>query len=172
MEFGRELIENENKLKALLSKLNDIPGIVFAVIIRKDGVLPAITPFNLGEDFLANFSSACAGIFGAHIAQHEIMNEPDPEQILAETETSKIFIYDVEENSLLVIKTLPKVNLGLLRLTVKNSLPQIRKLLIERREKIEETEMLLKEKFGIGKDLQSALKHLGGTLGSNRRKEA
>ncbi len=159
---NRSLINIEREIKVILSKLSEIKGVIFVFIIRKDGVLPAITSLSVEEEWLANFSSSCAGIYGGHLVQHEIMNEPSPKQILAETESSKIILYDVEKEYLLVVKTLNKVNLGLLRFSIRRNAETLRELLEKRREEIKRVEVSIKEKLSAAGDLESALKRFSG----------
>lgn len=107
----------------ILEELNKTSGIIGSMIVGADGiVIAADLDTNLQEETLG---ALAASIMGTAQKSMERLKKNPLKQVTAEAEGGKIFLSDVGIGYL-VVATEPSVNIGLIRLEIRNAASQIK----------------------------------------------
>lgn len=107
----------------ILAELNKTTGIIGSMIVGSDGiVIAADLGTNLQEEALG---ALAASIMGTAQKSMERLKKNPLRQVTVEAEGAKIFLSDVGIGFLVVI-TEPSVNIGLVRLEIRNAASQIK----------------------------------------------
>lgn len=118
-------------MKEILAELTRLKGVLGAIVVAKDGVL---VDKDVGVELEADVLSAMVSTIGNTITKAtEFMHTGEFTQAIIDAQGGKIFIANAGEIGYIALITIPEVNIGLIRLELKNS---IRKAL----EKLEQTE--------------------------------
>lgn len=107
----------------VLSELNRTPGITGSMIVGKDGIVIAA---DLDESLEGDTVGALAAAITANIKKSlERMKTSNLSQVTIESENAKLFFADAPVG-VLVVTAETDVNLGLIRLEIKNALSQLK----------------------------------------------
>lgn len=107
----------------VLSELNRTPGITGSMVVGKDGIVIAA---DLEENLEDDTVGALAASITANIQKSlERMQTSKLSQVTIEAENAKLFLAD-SPIGVLVVTTETDVNLGLIRLEIKNALSQLK----------------------------------------------
>jgi len=108
----------------ILEELNKTQGITGSMIVGSDGIVIAadLHP-ELQDDTLGAMASSIVSTVRKTL---EKMNQAPLRQITVEANQGKLFLTDVEIGTL-VVTTAPAVNLGLVRLEIKNAASRLKK---------------------------------------------
>ncbi|MCI0531511.1 MAG: roadblock/LC7 domain-containing protein [candidate division Zixibacteria bacterium] len=108
----------------ILEELNKTQGITGSMIVGSDGiVIAADLHQELQDDTLGAMASSIVSTVRKTL---EKMNQVPLRQITVEANQGKLFLTDVEIGTL-VVTTAPAVNLGLVRLEIKNAASRLKK---------------------------------------------
>ncbi len=107
----------------ILGELNKTSGIKGSMLVGADGII-------IAADLDSNLEDETVGALAASIMSNvnkalERMKQHVPERITIEAEQGKIFLNDAGVGILAVV-TEPNVNVGLIRLEIKNAIAQIK----------------------------------------------
>jgi predicted regulator of Ras-like GTPase activity (Roadblock/LC7/MglB family) len=107
----------------ILEELNKTQGIIGSMIVGQDGiVIAADLHSGLQDETVGAMASA---INGSVIKSLEKIKLTPLKQVTVEASQGKLFLTDIGIGTL-VVTTEPKVNLGLIRLEIKNAINQLK----------------------------------------------
>lgn len=113
-------------MEEILKKLKQINGVLGVMIIESDGLLiNSIVESNIDPEAI---SGLCASVFRNSRSILNTTNLGDLEVATLEADNGNLFIIRVEEVFLTIITT-KNINLGLIRLSIKNSAKELLKYL-------------------------------------------
>lgn len=106
----------------ILEGLNKTSGILGSMVVGRDGIVIAA---DLNTQIEDETIGALAASITANIHKSlERIKSPDLKQITIEAENAKLFFCDAQVG-ILVVVTEPQVNIGLVRLEIKNSINRL-----------------------------------------------
>lgn len=102
-----------------LSELNKTTGITGSMVVSEDGIV-------IAADLDENVEEEAVGALAASISSNirkslEKLNATPLKEVTVEAAYGKLFMYDVEDIGVLVVTTEPEINMGLIRLEMKNA---------------------------------------------------
>lgn len=109
-------------MREVLSELNKTSGITGSMLVGHDGIVIAA---DLNSKFDDETIGALAGSISSTVAKSlDRMNQTPLQQLTIEAEKGKMFIASTPVGYLVVTAD-PRVNIGLIRLEIKNAITQI-----------------------------------------------
>jgi len=106
----------------VLSELNRTPGITGSMVVGKDGIVIAA---DLEENLEGDTVGALAASITSNIQKSlDRMDSSNLSQVTIEAENAKLFFTDASVG-VLVVTAQTDVNLGLIRLEIKNAISQL-----------------------------------------------
>lgn len=106
----------------VLSELNKTPGITGSMVVGKDGIVIAA---DLEESFEGDTVGALAASITSNIQKSlERLSTTPLSQVTIEADNAKLFFTDAEIG-ILVVTTEREVNIGLIRLEIKNAIGRL-----------------------------------------------
>ncbi len=107
----------------VLNDLNKTPGITGSMVVGNDGIVIAS---DLKEDFESDTVGALAASITSNIQKSLDRLETKPwAQVTIESDNAKLFFTDAQLG-ILVVTTEKMVNIGLVRLEIKNAIDKLR----------------------------------------------
>lgn len=108
----------------VLSELNKTPGVTGSMVVGDDGIV-------IAADLETGFESETIGALAASITTNiqkslERLDTSPLDQVTVEADEGKLFFTDAEMG-ILVVTTAKEVNIGLVRLEIKNALSRLKK---------------------------------------------
>ena len=108
----------------ILGDLNKTSGVRGSMVVGSDGII-------IAADMDAQLEDETVGAMAASIVSSidkalERLKQPKPEKVTIEADDGKIFLSDAGVGILAVISD-PEVNVGLIRLEIKNALSRMKK---------------------------------------------
>ena len=117
----------EEKLNEPLDSLDDVQGIRGAAVVRRDGLLIAS---NLGQDIDDDQVGAMtASTVGSGETASDALSMGDVEEVTIESEEGKLIATGAGEEGILAILTESDVNMGLVKVEMKDATEKIKKVL-------------------------------------------
>ena len=106
----------------VLSELNKTPGITGSMVVGKDGIV-------IAADLEASFEGDTVGALAASITSNiqkslDRLHTTPLSQVTIEADNAKLFFTDADFG-LLVVTTEREVNIGLIRLEIKNAIGKL-----------------------------------------------
>lgn len=112
-------------MEEILEELNQVSGVLGSIIVGKDGL---VITSNVHSDIDADFYGAMvAGVYTAAEGSIEKLFQGELDMVMVEGGQKKLFLTNV--GAVLVVVTEEHVNMGLLRLEIKNASEKLKKLL-------------------------------------------
>lgn len=116
-------------MEEILANLCETSGITGSLLVGKDGIVIS-SRLNGGED-ADSFGASVADLFGGIVNTADNYASGVIEMLSVERIDGKLFLQNLEEaNALLAVLAGPKVNLGLVRLEMKEAAHKFKELLM------------------------------------------
>ncbi|MEA2031516.1 MAG: roadblock/LC7 domain-containing protein [candidate division Zixibacteria bacterium] len=107
----------------VLSELNKTSGVTGSLVVGNDGIVIAA---DLDSSYEGETVGALAASITANIQKSlNRLNSSPQKQVMIEADKGKLFFTDADLG-ILVVTTAQKVNIGLIRLEIKNAVGQLR----------------------------------------------
>ncbi|MFZ5980550.1 MAG: roadblock/LC7 domain-containing protein [Candidatus Zixiibacteriota bacterium] len=109
----------------VLNDLNKTPGITGSMVVGNDGIV-------IASDLETGYEGDTVGALAASITSNiqkslERLQTTPLTQVTIEADKTKMFFTDAGRLGILVVTTEPEVNIGLIRLEIKNALSKLDK---------------------------------------------
>ena len=109
----------------VLNDLNKTPGITGSMVVGTDGIV-------IASDLETGYEGDTVGALAASITSNiqkslERLHTTPLAQVTIEADQTKMFFTDAGRLGILVVTTEPEVNIGLIRLEIKNALNKLDK---------------------------------------------
>ena len=112
-------------MKEILEKLNQTSGVIGSLIVGRDGlVIESVVPAGINADLVG---AIVAGIFTSAESSMEELHQGDLVMVMVEGKQGKLVLCN--SGAILVVLVGEDVNLGMIRLDVKDSVEKLKELL-------------------------------------------